>query len=391
MAIPGLQFPTAIDTDSSLFVAANNFGTLLTSTITNLTTNITLDSVVGLPPSGFVTIENEVVYYPSISGNTLQSCDRGVDGTTAVGHNAGVAISHYVIAIHHNRLKDAVIAIQAALGINLANVVKPPSLFPAGFAGDGSDGDVVISVNTDISETVKQYNNLTINAGVTLTAKNAVIGVKGTLTVNGTISAIGGGLVGAAAPTSDFSVGNAGTSLDIYYRNYSVAGGGGGAGSDSYQGGAGGTSGGAGGAAGATNASGSAGSAASAFQREFIYINNFLLWQKGAGGGSGSRGSSSNIGGAGGAGGGFLYIECDELVFNTGSIITAAGAAGSNGSGSAPGGGGGGGGMVVVAARTITTNNGTISVAGGAGGTGWNGGVINGGAGGAGHALIIDV
>ncbi len=124
MAIPGLQFPAAIDTDSSLFVAANNFGTLLTSTITNITANITLDSVVGLPPSGFVTIENEVVYYPSISGNTLQSCDRGVDGTTATGHNSGVAISHYVIAMHHNRLKDAIIAIITALGANLANVAK---------------------------------------------------------------------------------------------------------------------------------------------------------------------------------------------------------------------------------------------------------------------------
>jgi len=34
--------------------------------------------------------------------------------------------------------------------------------------GNGSDGDVTISVDTDIAGVRKQYNNLTINSGVKL-------------------------------------------------------------------------------------------------------------------------------------------------------------------------------------------------------------------------------
>ena len=69
------------------------------------------------------------------------------------------------------------------------------------YYGDGRDGDVTISSNTSISE-LKRYNNLTINAGQTLTSsvtQNAslIIQVKGTLTINGTISMDAKGARGA--------------------------------------------------------------------------------------------------------------------------------------------------------------------------------------------------
>ncbi|MCC6191389.1 MAG: hypothetical protein IT318_20390, partial [Anaerolineales bacterium] len=47
--------------------------------------------------------------------------------------------------------------------------------------GDGSDGDVTISVDTSLS-TNKTYNNLTIAAGVSLNANGYGIWVNGTLT-----------------------------------------------------------------------------------------------------------------------------------------------------------------------------------------------------------------
>lgn len=51
--------------------------------------------------------------------------------------------------------------------------------------GDGSDGDVVISTNTDLTRDMF-YNNLTINNGITLSPKGYRIYVLGTLTFVGT-------------------------------------------------------------------------------------------------------------------------------------------------------------------------------------------------------------
>lgn len=60
-----------------------------------------------------------------------------------------------------------------------------------GYYGDGSDGDVIISVNTDLARDM-YYDNLTINDGVILSTKSYRIFVKGTLTNNGTIECNGG-------------------------------------------------------------------------------------------------------------------------------------------------------------------------------------------------------
>lgn len=59
----------------------------------------------------------------------------------------------------------------------------------------GSDGDVTISAKTTIPRNVMYYDNLTIDASITLTCKTGVtiIHVKNTLTLNGTISANGCG------------------------------------------------------------------------------------------------------------------------------------------------------------------------------------------------------
>ena len=55
-------------------------------------TQVTLDSVVGLPASGFVKIDNEIINYGYISGNTLYSCFRAQQNTVAAAHNNGAAV-----------------------------------------------------------------------------------------------------------------------------------------------------------------------------------------------------------------------------------------------------------------------------------------------------------
>lgn len=58
----------------------------LSGAIDDTTTSITLDSVVGLAASGYITLGAETIFYSYISGNTLTTCFRGQNGTTAAPH-----------------------------------------------------------------------------------------------------------------------------------------------------------------------------------------------------------------------------------------------------------------------------------------------------------------
>lgn len=71
-------------------------GITLDATASSTDTTITLSSVAGLPPAGFVKIENEILNYGYIVGNVLQNCFRGQQGTTAATHTVGgTAITVY--------------------------------------------------------------------------------------------------------------------------------------------------------------------------------------------------------------------------------------------------------------------------------------------------------
>jgi hypothetical protein len=64
----------------------------LSGSISSTVTQITLNSVIGLPAAGFVKIDNEIINYGYISGNTLYNCFRGQQDTTAALHNSGTAV-----------------------------------------------------------------------------------------------------------------------------------------------------------------------------------------------------------------------------------------------------------------------------------------------------------
>ena len=64
-------------------------GLTLAVTAASTDTTITLSSVAGLPPAGFVKIQNEILNCGHIIGNVLQNCFRGQQGTTAATHTVG--------------------------------------------------------------------------------------------------------------------------------------------------------------------------------------------------------------------------------------------------------------------------------------------------------------
>jgi hypothetical protein len=66
--------------------------TIAGGTLSASNTTVTLDSTVGLPATGFIKVDNEIIGYGAISGNTLTSCVRGQDNTTAATHTNGTAV-----------------------------------------------------------------------------------------------------------------------------------------------------------------------------------------------------------------------------------------------------------------------------------------------------------
>ena len=64
----------------------------LDGSISSSDTNIILDSVVGLAAAGFIKLDNEIINYTYISGNTLGGCFRGQANTTAASHTDGTAV-----------------------------------------------------------------------------------------------------------------------------------------------------------------------------------------------------------------------------------------------------------------------------------------------------------
>jgi hypothetical protein len=64
----------------------------LSTTITSSSTEIVLSNVTGLPASGFIKIDNEIINYGYITGNTLYNCFRGQQNTTAAAHTATATV-----------------------------------------------------------------------------------------------------------------------------------------------------------------------------------------------------------------------------------------------------------------------------------------------------------
>jgi hypothetical protein len=64
----------------------------LTTTINSTATTIVLSSVIGLPTTGFIKLDNEIINYGYITGTTLYNCFRGQANTTAASHTAGAAV-----------------------------------------------------------------------------------------------------------------------------------------------------------------------------------------------------------------------------------------------------------------------------------------------------------
>jgi hypothetical protein len=237
---------------------------------------------------------------------------------------------------------------------------------------------------------MKQYTNVTINSGKTLTAKawNGTVGgilaflANGTVTVTGNISANATGFRGGAGgangilanPRGQAGEGTPGIgSTTAPDNSYANGNGGGGAqnGSSPQTGEPGGGGGnGTGGDTGHGQLGGAAGVGGNAVGSTDLTTALF------GGGGGGAQGNN-DIGGPGGNGGGIVFISGTTITVSGG--ITSTGA--DNGAGDTWCGGGAAGGSILLKGQVLTLGASLITAAGGSGGS-------NGGAGGVGRIAI---
>ena len=293
----------------------------------------------------------------------------------------------------------------------------------ANLFGDGSDGDVIISTEINLTRDMF-YNNLTVEDGGIINTKsfriftkdqfikkpggivrnNGVVGVAGSSPgaggAGGTAVASGslnGGVAGSSG-SSGGTAGVAGTAgIDVAKSLGSPGSGGGGGG----LGQSGGTPG-AGGAGGSQT--GTLFNKPNSFNSVYYLIDILpsiviLTLSAGAGGGGGGSGTTTPGGGGGsGSPGGMIWIAANRMFIEGSGEIQCTGGVGGNGGNSTGNDGGGGGGAggtggVIILIYGEKSGTGTVSVTGGAGGTGgtgWHNGA-NGSAGQTGKIYNIQI
>ncbi len=228
-----------------------------------------------------------------------------------------------------------------------------------------------------------EYSSITIDSSKTWTAKafgGTVGGIllykcSGTLTVNGTITAVGKGFRGGSSQATLSTGGKQGegeTSTSYNSVNTAANSTGGGGGIATAGPGNQGAGGGSGGhaTAGTDNNSPTKGGTISADTTDLT-----TMCFGGGGGGGGAGSVSGSVGGSGGKGGGIIFSYAVTTTVNSGSSITATGGAAGAGTGDSGGGGSGGaGGSVLIKAQTATLGTTLVTAAGGALGAGGDAG-----------------
>jgi hypothetical protein len=247
------------------------------------------------------------------------------------------------------------------------------------------EGTVTVASNGNYSG-VHFYTDFTLNSGVTMTipagSGRLVIIASGTITINGTITGAGGGLLaGGTGGTTNGSSGNGGTDQ--------AAGAGGGNAGAGYSGGNGGSAlshgvtvqSGGGGSTGA-------GGAGTQLSGSSALLHDYAGLFGGASGGGGS-GDGASSGGSGGRGGASIILLAPTIVLAvTGALVTS-GSSGANApSSTQAAGGGGAAGNIIIITRSYTDNGCTFTMTGGSGGTGNTANAAAGGAGAAGVKQI---
>jgi microcystin-dependent protein len=111
----GADFPSTVSSDSTLLNAKNNCGTILTASVTSGATSLSVSDTSCFATVGYVTLDEEAILCTGKTATSFTGCTRGADGTTAVSHTNGTPAYAFIVAAHHNLLKNELVAISQYL------------------------------------------------------------------------------------------------------------------------------------------------------------------------------------------------------------------------------------------------------------------------------------
>lgn len=335
----------------------------------------------------------------TIASNTTEApIDSSAVGTAAAyaltATNASFAAGQKVL-IHQTRGTNAGRWERNEIASYTAGTITLVNALTNDYASSGASAAQV--------RVLKEYSAVTINSGVTYTAKawNGTVGgilsflCSGTTTVNGTISANGGngsfdenvsvaGGTGGGFRGGDSSVASPDYTAAQAYCGEGTAGataqqqtanGNGGGGALTSGGGSAGWPGGGGGHATAgEDGINTAGAGDNGFGGNSAGTTDLTTMVFGGGGGGGANDGNPYPGyegaGSGGSGGGIIFLITQDITIHaTTGLITSNGGNGGNAQPDYGGGGAGAGGSVLIKAQTATLNTNRITASAGTGGT----------------------
>lgn len=127
-----MSWPTAVATNTNLFLTVNNTVNILSAGIDDSVTVIPVIDASLFPSDGFITIDGEIIKYTGKTATTFTGATRGADGSVAAAHLINDPVEHFNVAAHHNAVKDEIIALETdlfgAISGDLDDGVSPTSV-----------------------------------------------------------------------------------------------------------------------------------------------------------------------------------------------------------------------------------------------------------------------
>jgi len=137
---PQPVFPTAIDSDRTLYLVYNTSETFLAADNEPWSDEILIvpqpaDKDELWADNGFANVSGELLYYDSVEKNAndrvykLKCCLRNLGGSHTQYNTEGTYIRGFVLAEHHNQIVETIIAVEQFLGVDVCVVGDDSTLF----------------------------------------------------------------------------------------------------------------------------------------------------------------------------------------------------------------------------------------------------------------------
>jgi hypothetical protein len=163
MAVPsGSNFPSSLDDDTTLFGdAVNQASFTLDGDIGTSDTSFNVNEVItGVEVPVFLVFSTGEIVYAEAStpaSKLFSSVTRNVDGSGSQSHLDGEEMRLSVMAQHLNQHKEAIVAVETALGASLANVMLD------GEPVAKSNGELTINTSDTVTITVSGHYTIDTN------------------------------------------------------------------------------------------------------------------------------------------------------------------------------------------------------------------------------------